>query len=246
MRPASHRVSVSPPYRGETVRLPVLMGLVMTPEMPHVLYRIRDATGALLYVGITMNIAARLEAHRAGKAWFGDVAKIDVETFPSRLEALTAERVAIQTEDPIHNVQHAVHRGSVKSRRATVPEPAFLVRCHGCENRPATSISVYLDAVFEYPSAMAAYEDALCVKNGDCHGLALWSSSDLHNQPDLPIWQPFCDACHPGGRRYDMAVKGGHVSYLDLLKWSAHLAEKDWFHNTDWSQLVYSLMGDNP
>jgi len=67
------------------------------------LYRFYDSAGRLLYVGITMDLSRRLAKHRQ-RDWWPDVAEADYEYFPGREAAKSAERVAIATEDPIHNI----------------------------------------------------------------------------------------------------------------------------------------------
>jgi predicted GIY-YIG superfamily endonuclease len=72
----------------------------------HVLYRFFDATGRLLYVGITVHLPNRLTDHRHGKPWWTDVTRITLEHHPDRNAVLHAERVAIQKEHPKWNVIH--------------------------------------------------------------------------------------------------------------------------------------------
>jgi len=71
----------------------------------HVLYRMYDADGALLYIGITCNPSRRFERHYADKPWYADVAHIALEHFPDRPSVLLAERRAIAEERPLHNVR---------------------------------------------------------------------------------------------------------------------------------------------
>lgn len=68
------------------------------------LYRHYDAAGALLYVGISLCAIGRLSQHRRGAEWFDQIARVDIEWFPSRDEAETAERAAIGLESPRHNI----------------------------------------------------------------------------------------------------------------------------------------------
>jgi hypothetical protein len=68
------------------------------------LYRHFDAEGRLLYVGISLSAVHRLAQHRAS-AWFASIATVTIETFPSRAGAAEAERLAIQTEGPLHNIK---------------------------------------------------------------------------------------------------------------------------------------------
>lgn len=75
--------------------------------MSHILYRFYARWGELLYVGITMNVADRWRDHREGKVWWPDVGVITVRHYNTRQELLDAERTAIQTEHPTHNVRHS-------------------------------------------------------------------------------------------------------------------------------------------
>ena len=68
------------------------------------LYRAFDASGSLLYVGISWLAVRRIPQH-AGKDWFDDVARIDISKFQSRQEALDAEKKAIIEEKPKHNIR---------------------------------------------------------------------------------------------------------------------------------------------
>ena len=69
----------------------------------HFVYRLRDAKGHLLYVGVTNNLPRRLATHEREKSWWSDVAAIDTSTYPDRREALDAERAAVAQEKPRHN-----------------------------------------------------------------------------------------------------------------------------------------------
>jgi predicted GIY-YIG superfamily endonuclease len=71
-------------------------------------YRLRDADGELLYVGISWSVAARIAAHRTSQSWWREVATIDVEEFKNRGAALDAEARAIRTEHPRYNVQGVI------------------------------------------------------------------------------------------------------------------------------------------
>ena len=67
------------------------------------LYRHWDAEGRLLYVGRTHDLHTRHLTHRSSSPWFGEIAEITIQAFDSRWEAAKAERVAIHTENPLHN-----------------------------------------------------------------------------------------------------------------------------------------------
>jgi predicted GIY-YIG superfamily endonuclease len=85
---------------------------------PHVLYRVYDAQGVLLYIGITMHPASRFAQHSEDKPWWADVADIRVEHCGSREEVLAAERDAIKCEHPRFNVVHNRNR-TAKPSQAT-------------------------------------------------------------------------------------------------------------------------------
>lgn len=70
---------------------------------PTNLYRHRDEAGRLLYVGISLNALTRLRQHQAGSGWFQKIARVDIETHPSRSAALAAENRAIRNEAPLYN-----------------------------------------------------------------------------------------------------------------------------------------------
>lgn len=72
---------------------------------PTAIYRAYDATDRLLYVGVTSNPVGRFSTHRHKKDWWrSQVVRIELEWLPSRTHAFAAEKVAIATENPIHNV----------------------------------------------------------------------------------------------------------------------------------------------
>lgn len=67
------------------------------------LYRCFDSDERLLYVGISMSALSRLEQHKRESQWISLVAKITIESFPSRQKALEAEALAIVKERPFYN-----------------------------------------------------------------------------------------------------------------------------------------------
>lgn len=70
------------------------------------LYRHFDADGSLLYVGISLSWPERTKAHAQKSRWFSHVAEVKIERFPTRQEALDAEREAIRREHPKFNIVH--------------------------------------------------------------------------------------------------------------------------------------------
>lgn len=70
------------------------------------LYRHFDGENALLYVGISLSTFTRLSQHRDHSQWFKKVARVSIEHFPTREEAIAAEKKAIKTEAPMFNIAH--------------------------------------------------------------------------------------------------------------------------------------------
>lgn len=70
---------------------------------PSWVYRLYDAAGSLLYVGLTTNPVDRVPSHRR-KSWGPLIDHYTIERFPDRESAKVAERSAIHREEPIHNL----------------------------------------------------------------------------------------------------------------------------------------------
>lgn len=80
------------------------------PVVPTALYRLFDKAGVLLYVGIATSPHTRWYAHREEKRWWPQVAREEIEWFPSRTDAKAAEKIAIKAEGPVYNVTHSATR----------------------------------------------------------------------------------------------------------------------------------------
>ena len=105
---------------------------------PTELYRHFDADGSLLYVGISLSALYRLKEHKTRSAWFGKIANITIERFPSRRAALDAEASAIRTEKTVHNRPHTsqaadLRRGRPRSipKKRCVPFTPYLSKGEG-------------------------------------------------------------------------------------------------------------------
>jgi hypothetical protein len=70
----------------------------------HVVYRMFDTAGCLLYVGISLTVLQRMGQHKAGKIWWGDIARIDLTHYSDHETARAAERIAIRDEGPLYNI----------------------------------------------------------------------------------------------------------------------------------------------
>ena len=76
-------------------------------DKPTHLYRAYDHVGTLLYVGISLNTLNRVSQHRTDASpWFPNMARLEMQAFASREEAEAAERAAIRSEKPRHNICH--------------------------------------------------------------------------------------------------------------------------------------------
>jgi len=90
---------------------------------PTDLYRYFDAEQRLLYVGISFSALNRAIQHKSSAKWWSEQRTMTRETHPTRSAAEEAERRAIATEKPIHNI---VHNGQgVKSAPPKEPPPAL-------------------------------------------------------------------------------------------------------------------------
>lgn len=95
---------------------------------PATLYRLYDASGNLLYIGVTSNTKLRWADHRATRWWWTQVAHKRFEEFECRVDALAAERIAIRTEKPLYNTQGAETPppppppGRYPGARASIPD----------------------------------------------------------------------------------------------------------------------------
>lgn len=76
----------------------------------HNVYWFYDVDGRLLYIGATSVGLTRWLNHSAFQPWWPLVATARVEHFPSRSEALAAERAAIRLDQPAHNAVRYTQR----------------------------------------------------------------------------------------------------------------------------------------
>lgn len=74
-------------------------------------YRFRDASGTLLYIGASSHPVDRIDQHVWSRgAAMRDVASVEIEWFDSREEARRAEVAAIKAESPAWNIASRVSR----------------------------------------------------------------------------------------------------------------------------------------
>ena len=82
----------------------VLPSIFILTEMTTQLYRHFDESRSLLYVGISLSTFNRLSQHRDHSDWFKTITNVTIEHFPTREEAMAAERKAIKSENPKFNI----------------------------------------------------------------------------------------------------------------------------------------------
>lgn len=80
-----------------------------TFNRPTCVYRFYDAADQLLYVGLSVNFKNRRNAHRR-REWWPTVAREEVVWFDGREDAKAAEREALATESPLHNITGVVRQ----------------------------------------------------------------------------------------------------------------------------------------
>ncbi|MFH8867145.1 GIY-YIG nuclease family protein [Streptomyces griseus] len=99
------------------------------------LYRLYNAEGKLLYIGISQNPDVRWGQHSTTKPWWGDVEERKVEWHETRPLAAAAEVASIEAEQPLWNSNHATrptgdpdadalyedHRRNLEEARALLP-----------------------------------------------------------------------------------------------------------------------------
>lgn len=85
-------------------------------------YRLYDAKGSLLYVGVTNDYKTRMRSH-AEKSWWPEVRASRVVHYDTRQLAIEAEARAIREEHPIHNRAGVAGR----TRRDIAPVPSVSV-----------------------------------------------------------------------------------------------------------------------
>jgi predicted GIY-YIG superfamily endonuclease len=70
------------------------------------LYRLYGADDQLLYIGVSASPRKRRMQHRLFTRWGRSVTRMDVDPACDLAAALAAEKVAVRTEQPEHNVHY--------------------------------------------------------------------------------------------------------------------------------------------
>jgi hypothetical protein len=206
----------------------------MTSNGVHALYRFFDDAGELLYVGITMNPAARWKQHQGDKHWWTEVANITVEPHANRKMVLEAERLAIITEKPRYNIVH---------NTPSPPQVRIEWTCHGCELQIEDGEGHIRLDMADLHARRKANDD--------------WEEE--HGGADVTGWQAWPGPAEWLAKHYDCmwpddeserdqySIRVERLrTYPHLLAWSLHLGSKGWIHETNWDGLIYGFAGDLP
>lgn len=121
---------------------------------PTTLYRHFDAGGRLLYVGISKSAIERLHAHESGSRWVNSIARVSVERYATRQGAAQAERRAIETERPKHNIVHNRKVASELAQADTIGKRIRALR----RSMPDQSTLAFAQAVGISRSAVSQWE----------------------------------------------------------------------------------------
>lgn len=111
----------------------------------YALYRLRDVTGRVLYVGVSNNVFNRLSQHAADKRWWPlvDPSKVTVEWFETAEAVAEAEDAAIAAEQPMFNNAGVTHPASRYSPARRHHEPA--------EREPVKRTRAEIEAILDAP-----------------------------------------------------------------------------------------------
>jgi predicted GIY-YIG superfamily endonuclease len=187
----------------------------------HALYRFFDAGGDLLYIGITNDPGRRWGRHATDKPWWIEVDRIELERYPDRTSVLDAEQKAIKEERPRYNVLHAAKPPAVDEH----PPASGLCEC----GARAVVLYVLYKEIVEHHNALRAWKN----KRPD----SSWPFVDLLSRPSGIQWHASCaEHVSDAGGPYEIPYPS---SWKEWVARTAHLLEKEWFPETNWSDLLY-------
>lgn len=116
---------------------------IPAPDRFVAVYRLSDALGQLLYVGITVDPEVRFKNHEKEKWWWPSVYQTDIDWMLNWEIAESVEKHLIKTLSPIHNVRGTPRHGKwshIAAQASTSSEWRQLAKEHGV---PFTSTSAY-------------------------------------------------------------------------------------------------------
>ncbi|WP_051853088.1 GIY-YIG nuclease family protein [Streptomyces aureocirculatus] len=85
----------------------------MDYAQPAAVYRLYDAAGHLLYIGLTCNPRSRWKDHRKEMLWWREVAFKVITWHETRHQACAAESSAVASERPLYNAYETFPRPGI-------------------------------------------------------------------------------------------------------------------------------------
>lgn len=126
-----------------------------------------------------------------------------------------------------------------------IQRPHLCWHCDECGGRiedGAGYVTVDDSAINEYREDRAKWEAEIAEPQR-----GVLSSADLDAMPLAPSWRAFHGRCDPRRTWNDYHIGIARVrTALDVVQWTAHLWEKGWFHDTNWSAFLYSHVLSQP
>ena len=123
------------------------------------LYRLYDADGILLYVGIAANPRARLQQHAATQSWWPCVQRATVSWYGDRERADMAETMAVALEQPKHNIAKQYKPAPVADFDWTAPPAAHLAPRREYSGSFGEAMRELSDAVDDFFTVTKATQD---------------------------------------------------------------------------------------
>ena len=211
---------------------------------PHSLYRFYGDDGALLYVGISANPAARFARHSDDKAWWEEVRGIGMEPYPDRDSVLAAEARAIEVERPRYNLQRPTVSGRRRRGGPAASPLLYMWACEVCGDPIADRAGyVYLNSHERHQAEQAAVEFKRLtyepITGGQMISGEAWSM-----MPDPAHWRVSHHKCDPDPDCSAYTIEIERIrNPAALLAWTAHLMGKRWLGTTDWRDLIERMAG---
>lgn len=204
------------------------MTAIPSPTQRHALYRFFDATGALLYVGITNNPGRRWTEHQQRKTWWHEVARVDVEHHDGRAPALLAELAAIRAEHPRYNI--------TGNAAPALAQSAFRVECDECDG---AAFAFYVDG-----NELARFEKERKRLDDPTVPMAekVVRLDELDSIPSPARWRACCALHIPDEATVGYWLDGitSRAAAVDALR---HLGEKEWVGtSTGWASFAIRLL----
>lgn len=222
------------------------MTSIRDERKPHDLYRFYDAHDRLLYIGISLNAAARASQHKKDKSWWHEVRRMDITPLGviNRYDAEQVERAAIQDEQPVHNVIH-------NTIRNTTSNVVLIWECEIC-GEIINDRDGYLEVLRaerrRFTQQMKEWEtvnwESLNPPEGQMVAL---TGGQLLSIPKRAHWWAIHHDCHPNieADAYDFEISRIRT-YPDVIDWTSHLMSKRWFNDTDWGRLLRNILIAGP